>query len=603
MKPLESALIALFAPLVAALILALCVPLRRRGRAAAWLSLAAGVTSLASTALLITGFLTHPEKLVRTVPWLLSSGVPLVEVGIRVDGISVSMLGVVGLVAVCVQLFSIGYLSSEPAPSLGRYFAYQSLFLFSMNLLVLAPNLLQLFVGWELVGTTSYLLIGYSYQKPSAARAAVKAFWVTKFSDMGLLTALIVLCASTGSMSWDTTLPTTLATAIAGLMFLSVMGKSAQFPLHVWLPDAMEGPTPVSALLHAATMVAAGVYLLVRADPLFDQAPAVRLVMLHVGAFTAVFAALIALVQTDIKRVLAYSTCSQLGYMIAALGAGSLMGGYFHLTTHAFFKALLFLSAGSFIHAVHSNQLADMGGLGRRMRLTSVTFAVGAFALAGVPGFSGFFSKDSILEQVVAARLWPAAAALFLAVFLTALYMGKTLTLALLGAPSDRASRARESGPTLWLPLVALAVPSVVAGYFAASLATLWGERYAWHLSSVGAAASLTAVLGLAGGWLVYGERRALAGLRERLAPLARWILGGAVDRAYVALYRFVLLRSAALVAWVDRYVIDGAMNAFATLFIVSGQRLRRIQTGYAQDYVFAVMAGAVALAIWGISQ
>lgn len=604
MDPLHLAMIALGTPLLAALLLALGFPLRRRGRAAAFVSLfGASVTVAASFTLLGSVLSGGASPVGWTVPWLLSGGSPLVEMGLWVDGISASMLAVVALVAFCVQLFSIEYLSAESPASLGRYFTYQSLFLFSMNLLVLAPNLLQLFVGWELVGTTSYLLIGYYYTKPSAARAAVKAFWVTKFADMGLLLALIVLVVETGALSWTSHLTLAVATLVSGLMFLAVIGKSAQFPLHVWLPDAMEGPTPVSALLHAATMVAAGVFLIVRADPIFDQAPAVRTLMLYVGSFTALFAAVVALVQNDIKRVLAYSTCSQLGYMIAGLGAGSLVGGYFHLTTHAFFKALLFLAAGSVIHAVHSNDLRQMGGLRHRMRWTFVVFVIGALALIGFPGFSGFYSKDWIIEAVLSQELWLPGVALLVAAFLTAFYMGRVLLLAFFGSPTAAASHAKESGLAIRLPLLLLAVPSAAAGILGPQLANLWGEEYQFHLGAAGILASLLGFAGLGGAFLVYARHWAPESLLAASRSLSAFVGAGLVDRAYVVLYREGLSRVAALASWVDRYLVDGLINAFGSSFLIAGQKLRKIQTGSVQDYVFAVMAGAVAFVLWGVSR
>ncbi len=445
--PLTLALVALFVPAGAALLIGIVAPLRRAGKPAAYLAVAAALASLFAALSLFQHQLLVPHAAVlETVPWLPGVGRTVARLGIRLDGISVPMLVVVTGVASMVQIFSLGYMADEPKPAFGRYFGYHSLFIFSMNLLVLAPNLLQLFMGWELVGLTSYLLIGFYWSKPSAARAAVKAFWVTKFADMGLVIGLITLYRMSGGFDWNASLSIPAATLVSLLLFVAVMGKSAQFPLHVWLPDAMEGPTPVSALLHAATMVAAGVYLVVRANPLFAGAPGTQMVMVWVGSFTALFAAVVAVVQTDIKKVLAYSTCSQLGYMIAALGAGSLMAGYFHLTTHAFFKALLFLGAGSVIHAVHSNELSSMGGLAKKMKLTTVTFVVGALALAGFPGFSGFFSKDLILEALYEKQLWGPLALLMLAAFLTAFYMGRVVFLAFFGKPSEAAEHAHESG-------------------------------------------------------------------------------------------------------------------------------------------------------------
>ena len=584
-------LIALFGPAAAALFLALVPALRRRGAPAAWICLGASIAATVSAALLLAGQLGGDAPATFATSWLSFGGHGLGTVGIRVDGIAAAMLVVVTVVATCVQLFSVGYMHDETPPSYGRYFAYHALFLFSMNLLVLAPDLLQLFAGWELVGTTSYLLIGFYYKKPSAARAAVKAFWVTKLADMGFVLALAVLFAATGNFGWDATLEPGVAVAVTALLFFAVVGKSAQFPLHVWLPDAMEGPTPVSALLHAATMVAAGVFLIVRADPLFAQAAATRDVMLLVGSVTALFAAGLAVVQTDIKKVLAYSTCSQLGYMIAALGAGSMFGGFFHLTTHAFFKALLFLAAGSVIHAVGSNELGDMGGLARKMPVTAATFIIGALALAGLPGLAGFFSKDLVLASVEGRLAWVPYGALLLTAFLTAFYMGRVVLRAFFGPAKGH---AHEPGASMLIPLVVLAVPSVAIGWFGGSLAHLSGTSEHVHFGATAAAASALGIAGFVLAW-------ALRGGTTLTAPLERLAATRAVNRLYEALYRGVLLAGAGVLGWIDRYVIDGVMNFAGWCAVAGGRSLRRVQTGLAQDYVFAVVVGAVALAAWGL--
>jgi NADH-quinone oxidoreductase subunit L len=601
-SPLTWALIALFGPAAVALLIGVVPPLRRSGRPAAYLSLAAAFLALAASAALVRMQLADPTSLlVHTTRWLPDSGRQMAELGIRIDGISASMLFVVTSVASAVQLFSLGYMASEPPASLGRYYGLHSLFIFAMNLLVLAPNMLQAFAGWELVGLTSYLLIGFWWQKPSAARAAVKAFWITKLADMGLLIGLILLFAWSGGFSWQAELSPERTTIVTLLFFLAVMGKSAQFPLHIWLPDAMEGPTPVSALLHAATMVAAGVYLVVRANPLFASAPLTLELMAWIGAFTAIFAASVAVVQSDIKRVLAYSTCSQLGYMICALGAGSLMGGFFHLTMHAFFKALLFLAAGSVIHAVHSNQLADMGGLARRMKLTTAAFVIGALALAGIPGLAGFFSKDLILEAVAERGLWGPFALLMAAAFLTAFYMGRVLFLAFFGAESKAAARAHEHGPSMGIPLALLSLAAIVAGYFGGGLSRLYGVPYAFHLSAIGMAATGLALAGFVLAWAIHSRRAISARSLAPLAPLGRLARSAAVDRSFEAIYRRIVLVFAHGVGWFDRYVIDGLMNLSAWATITLGERLRRIQTGNAQDYVLAVIAGAIALVVWGM--
>ncbi|MBI4510646.1 MAG: NADH-quinone oxidoreductase subunit L [Deltaproteobacteria bacterium] len=602
MTSLSWALFALTLPAGIAGLLAILVPLRRHGWPAAWLSVGGAAASFLFACFLLASQLDNPSAvLVHQVPWLSSGGVPLAEVGLRLDGISSSMLVVVTFVALCVQVFSLGYMSSEAPPSLGRYFTYHSLFLFSMNLLVLAPNLLQLFVGWELVGMTSYLLIGFYYQKPGAARAAVKAFWVTKLADIGLLVALILVRASSGGFGWEAVLPASMATAVTLLLYAAVIGKSAQLPLHVWLPDAMAGPTPVSALLHAATMVAAGVFLVVRASPLFVQAPVTSAIMAHAGAATALFAAVLALFQSDLKRVLAYSTCSQLGYMLAGLGAGSVHGGFFHLSTHAFFKALLFLAAGSVIHAVHSNEISRMGGLWRKMPVTTVVFLIGALSLSGIPGLAGFFSKDLILETVHAQGLLAVTACLLVAGFLTAFYMGRVIFLAFFGAPSADASHAHESGLSMLLPLFLLAVPSLCAGFFGSTLAGLMGASYHFHLGTVSVVASLVAVAGLLLSYHVFGRKGASAGFPAALEPARRLAESRAFDRLYERAYQGMLLRFSSMLGWFDRYVVDGLMNAVGALFVSGGERLRVLQTGNAQDYVFVLALGVAALATWGV--
>jgi len=592
------ALFALLAPVATAAILAIGRPLRERGWPAIWLSVVTATLAAASAVTLL--FTTDPAAptIIET-SWLPIAQQSLVDVGLRIDGISTSMLVVVTLIAWAVQVFSIGYMHDEPAPAQGRYFTYHSFFIFSMNLLVLAPNLLQFFIGWELVGLTSYLLIGFYYKKPSAAHAAIKAFWITKFADMGFALGLLVLLLEGHGVGFDVH-PSAGAAALATLLlFLAVMGKSAQFPLHVWLPNAMEGPTPVSALLHAATMVAAGVYLLVRASPLFLQAPLTLDVMLWVGAFTAVFAATIAVYQTDIKRVLAYSTCSQLGYMVAAMGVGAPVAAYFHLTTHAFFKALLFLAAGSVIHAVHSNDLRDMGGLGKKMPITATTFTVGALSLAGLPGLSGFFSKDLILESVAHHEQWGPLSMLLLAAFLTAFYMSRVAILAFLGQPSDAAGHAHESPSSMALPLVLLALGAVAVGWFGSAFASRVGGEYEFHLGAVGIAGSVAGILGIGSAWLVYPERRETLEAKWWFRLVGMFARSRAVDRMYELLFFGLVMRVSKAIGWIDRYVIDGAMNWLAWISMAAGRRLQRLQTGNVLDYVVAVAAGTMALVAW----
>lgn len=597
-SPVTLALVALFGPLAAAALLALIAPLRLRGWPAVWISVATA-TLAAGAALWLFGMVDPASPIIVEESWLPQARASLVDAGLRIDGVSTSMLVVVTLVAWAVQVFSIGYMHDEPAPAQGRYFTYHSLFIFSMNLLVLAPNLLQLFIGWELVGLTSYLLIGFYYKKASAAHAAIKAFWVTKFADMGLVFGLLVLFLDAGSFAFDATPTAAGATAATLLLFLAVMGKSAQFPLHVWLPNAMEGPTPVSALLHAATMVAAGVYLLVRASPLFLQAPGTLEIMVWIGSFTALFAASLALYQTDIKRVLAYSTCSQLGYMVAAMGVGAPVAAYFHLTTHAFFKALLFLAAGSVIHAVHSNELSAMGGLAKKMPVTAATFLLGASALAGLPGLSGFFSKDLILESVEHHEQWGPLALLLIAAFMTAFYMSRVAILAFFGKSSPKATHAHESPLSMTIPLVVLGIGALGAGWFGRQFAERIGGSYEFHLGTVGVIGSSLGILGIVGAWFVYGKQAYSLETQPWFLLGAKLVQSRAVDRFYEQLFFGVVMRVSRAIGWFDRYVIDGVMNWLAWVSMVVGRRLQRMQTGNVLDYIFAVVAGTVALVAW----
>jgi len=458
--PAVPALAALLLPACAFVLLALAGPFRRLGRPAAYLSVvfSAGALVAAIAALRLAGGAGGYSELRWT--WIPAEAGPLAVVGVIADGDSALMLVLVALVSFLVQVYSLGYLSDEGMPSLGRYYAYQSLFAFSMMGLVLAPNFVQLFICWELVGLCSYLLIGYWYTKPEAARAAVKAFWITKAADVGMLIGIVLLWRQTGTFDFLELLQLADAGAIplAGLgiitfcIYLGASGKSAQFPFHIWLPDAMEGPTPVSALIHAATMVTAGVYLLTRTVWLFRLTPEVMQIIAWNGAFTALLAAVLACVQTDIKRVLAYSTVSQLGYMMAAIGAGFAGAGFLHLLTHGVFKALLFLAAGAVIHAVGTNDIFAMGGLGRRMPQTLIVFLVGTLSLAGIPLFAGFFSKEEVLGAVWTGGLTVPFLMLVLAAFLTAFYMFRVVFIAFFGAPAGALATCCSTSPLVTRP-------------------------------------------------------------------------------------------------------------------------------------------------------
>src|SRR6266849_4229601 len=478
-NPATLALTALLLPAVSFLVLSIVAPLRRHGRAAGYLSIALSAAALvaAVAAWRVSAAGGFSERLFS---WIPAEAGPLAVVGVLADGDSTLMLILVALVSFLVQVYSLGYLSDETLPSLGRYYTYQSLFAFSMMGLVLAPNFVQLFICWELVGLCSYLLIGYWYTRPEAARAAVKAFWITKAGDVGMLIGIVLLWGQTGTFDFLDLhlLADAGAIPVGGLgiitfcIYLGASGKSAQFPFHIWLPDAMEGPTPVSALIHAATMVTAGVYLLTRTVWLFRLTPDVMEIVAWNGAFTALLAAVLACVQTDIKRVLAYSTVSQLGYMMAAIGAGFASAGFLHLLTHGIFKALLFLGAGAVIHAVGTNDIFRMGGLARTMPQTAIAFIVGTVSLAGVPFFAGFFSKEEILGAVLAGGFPAPFAMLLLGAFLTAFYMFRVVFITFFGVPApaahagahDGAPHVHDAPPFMALPLWILAALAVGIG-------------------------------------------------------------------------------------------------------------------------------------------
>ena len=599
---MANALLVLALPFFSFLVLALAPPLRRRGALAGSL----GVVTMAVACVLALDVWRGGARGTVLVPWLPGDGGPMATVGLLVDDLSAVMLVLVTLVSALVQLYSLAYLHDEPLPSLGRYYTYQLLFAFSMLGLVLSPTYLQMFVFWELVGLCSYLLIGYWYTRPAAARAAVKAFWTTKLGDLGFVAGIVMLWAATGTfefgalfeMAKDQTLPVEGLATIMGLIYLGAMGKSAQFPLHVWLPDAMEGPTPVSALIHAATMVTAGVFLVVRSEPLFVLVPGVLLLIARIGAFTALLAATMACVESDIKRVLAYSTVSQLGYMMAAAGAGAADAGFFHLLTHGIFKALLFLAAGAVIHAVGTNDIFRMGGLGRAMPQTAIVFVVGTLALSGVWPLAGFFSKEAVLAGVWDGGHPMLFAMLAVTALLTAFYMFRVVFITFFGHGHAHGQAHPHEPP--WLmrgPLWLLAALTVLIGVrFAVGDA---GEHHppAW-LTALSLALAAAGIL-LA--WAMYGARwLSVEAVRRPLAVidvLARH--GYFVDAVFGLLYRGFMLGFARLVGWIDRYLVDGILNVASAWALRAGDGLRRIQTGQAQDYVYGVAFGVLALLVW----
>ncbi len=534
--------------------------------------------------------------------WLSSGTVPGLDLGFAVDGMTALMLLVVGFVATMVMLFSIGYMAEDEG--FNRYFALLSLFTGSMSLLVIADGLLGLFLGWELVGACSYLLIGFWFTKPSASKAAVKAFLTTRVGDIGLLLGIALLWAGAGTLGYRELFPAGVeglsaatVTTAALLLFVGAAGKSAQFPLHIWLPDAMEGPTPVSALIHAATMVAAGVFLVARTWPLFEAAPAARGVVLAIGAFTALAAATVALAQTDIKKVLAYSTISQLGFMFAALGAGAWAVAMFHLVTHAAFKALLFLGSGSVIHGTETQDMREMGGLLRLMPYTAITWFIGAAALAGVPPLSGFFSKDEVVRSVWEVQPL-AAVALLLASLLTAFYITRATRLTFFGSYRGH-HHAHEGGWSMRGPLVALAALAALLGFAAEPIARLLGEHGESLDPMIAAVSVAVALLGITGGWFAYRDGAAsevaMEGRAGALWPILRSAYGfdAFVSRVVVAPTVAVC---GAMYRYLDRVVIDGAVEGVAKIANATGSGLRKVQYGDAQWYTALMGAGMVVL-------
>ena len=595
-------LLVLALPFAAFVLLAVLAPLRRAGRLAGGVSIAAMAAALAGALVVWSeGFRSD-----ATWVWIPADDGPMATVGLLVDPLANAMLVLVTLVSLLVQVYSLGYLHDERAPALGRYYTYQSLFAFSMLGLVLSPSFVQMFVFWELVGLCSYLLIGYWYERPSAARAAVKAFWVTKVGDLGFVIGIVMLWAATGTFEFEPLFAKAQehALAIEGLgtimflIYLGAVGKSAQFPLHVWLPDAMEGPTPVSALIHAATMVTAGVFLVTRAQPLFVLVPDVLALIGWVGAFTALLAASMACVEGDIKRVLAYSTVSQLGYMMAAAGAGAPDASFLHLLTHGLFKALLFLGAGAVIHAVGTNDIFRMGGLLRAMPQTGVVFVVGTLALAGLPPLAGFYSKEAILAGVWEAGMTGPFLMLALTALLTAFYMARVVFLAFFGR-ALASGHPHEPPWTMRGPLWLLAGLTVLVGMRFALAGSGEPHGPGW----LAPASVALAAAGIALAWAMYqggAVDPARVGGRFPLSALgfmARRRYG--LDALYGGLYRGFILGFSRLIGWIDRYLVDGMLNVVSAWTLRAGDLLRRIQSGRPQDYVYGVAFGVLLLLIW----
>ena len=553
--------------------------------------------------------------------WLPISRTLHIDLGILLDPISVMMLVVISTVSLMVHVYSLGYMKGERGVQ--RYYAFLSLFTMSMMGLVVATNIFQMYLFWELVGVSSYLLIGFYYTKKEAVAASKKAFIVTRFADLGFLVGILFYGYYAGTFSFtpDVQLLAAAGAMIPlalGLMFIGGAGKSAMFPLHIWLPDAMEGPTPVSALIHAATMVVAGVYLVARMFPLFvGYAPEVLHWTAYIGAFTALYAAVVACVQSDIKRVLAFSTISQIGFMIVALGVctsadphtGGLgyMASMFHLFTHAMFKALLFLGAGCIIHAVHSNEMSAMGGLRRYMPVTHATFLVACLAIAGIWPLSGFFSKDEILTACFAFS--PVMGWVMTGIAgLTAFYMFRLYYNIFWGRENRElhaAHRPHEAPLTMTLPLVFLAAVTCVAGFIPfGKLVSSDGMPYTIHIdrSVAGVSLCVAAVAIALATWMYLRERQTVA---NALAARFRGLHKAAYHRFYIdEVYQFVTHRVifaciSAPVAWFDRHVVGGLMNMLARATNGAAYVIRDMQSGSVQRYCIWFLGGALGLTIF----
>lgn len=580
--------------------------------------------------------------------WAMTGGIPI-QVGFLIDELTALMIAVVTFVSLMVHIYTIGYMADDPGYQ--RFFSYISLFTFSMLMLVMANNFMQLFFGWEAVGLVSYLLIGFWFKRESAIFANLKAFLVNRVGDFGFLLGIAGVLYLFGSLDYNVVfagieqvakaspsfqISSTLAwpaiTVTCICLFVGAMGKSAQVPLHVWLPDSMEGPTPISALIHAATMVTAGVFMVARLSPIFELSDIALSVVMVIGAITCFFMGLLGIVANDIKRVIAYSTLSQLGYMVTALGASAYAAGIFHLMTHAFFKALLFLGAGSAIIAMHHEQdIRKMGGLRKYMPITYITMLVGSLALIGFPGFSGFYSKDLIIEAVHLSTLPGsniAYAAVLCSVFVTALYSFRLLFMVFHGSERmdiHTRDHLHESPMVVWLPLVLLAVPSVISGwpviarilegYFAQSivvlpqhdvLATFKEEFHGpWAMLKHGLLATpfWLAMAGVATAWIGYLK---VPSLPQRIKTIFKPIYTLLVRKyGFDEFNQIVIAGGVRGIGWLcwrlgDRALIDGlAVNGSAKSIGMLAKVSRKVQTGYLYHYAFAMITGFFVLLVW----
>ncbi len=543
--------------------------------------------------------------------WL-TAGKLTLKIGMYIDPLAAVMLVVVTTVSLLVQIYSIGYMKGEKR--LSWYYAAVSLFTASMLSLVIANNFLQLYISWELVGLCSYLLIGFWYEKKSASSAAMKAFIITRIGDVGFFLGLALLFVNTHTFDFSAVRQIVAAgslgagtlTAIALLFFAGAAGKSAQFPLHVWLPDAMEGPTPVSALIHAATMVAAGVYLVARSFFIFEAAhPAALQVVAGIGAFTAILAAVIAVTMTDIKKVLAYSTISQLGFMMAALGVGGYTAAIFHLTTHAFFKALLFLGAGSVIHGAGTQNIYEMGGLLKKMKVTGWTFLIATLSIAGIVPLSGFWSKDEILTEAAKSGNYIILGVLLVTAFLTAFYMFRLYFVVFTGPVRDE--HAHESPAVMTYPLLILAVPAALLGLAGSPLLGNWFTKFialpgAEHIAAAPdylmmGLSTAAALAGIGFSYVLYGRRAVTAWSVVNSLSSFSWLNTTFVDKTIRDGLRVTLGISNGLARFDTRFV-DGIVNGVGGVIGTFSRYFSRANSGFIQRYAMRFVIAFMLLAV-----
>ena len=605
----------------------------KRPRLSAYISIGAVFSAFILSVIVLSEVLSNPVSSEFKFTWISLPGFRI-EMGMLIDPLTAVMLMVVTMVSTLVQIYSVGYMAGDPRVS--RYFSFLSLFTFSMLGLVLSNNFFEIFIFWELVGLTSYLLIGFWFEKKVAADAGKKAFITTRTGDLGFLVGIFILATAAGTFNFNqifhqieaNAIPSTLITVSAILIFCGAVGKSAQFPLHVWLPDAMEGPTPVSALIHAATMVAAGVYLVARSMTAFAAAPDAAMVVAIIGAFTAFLAASIALVQNDIKRVLAYSTISQLGYMMMALGLVGYTAGTFHLMTHAYFKALLFLGAGSVIHAMHTNDIREMGGLYPKMKITAITFIIASLSISGIFPLSGFWSKDEIFALAADKPVFLIVA--ILVAFMTAFYMFRLCFVTFFGKPRDpkKFEHAHESPRSMTIPLMILAFFSITAGWVGipwlkkgfSSFVYFHHPHHADPNFLLMGFSTIVALSGIGLAYLIYYKKSISAEkLKEKFSfpykvlynkyyfdelynaiiinpilKLAKHLFRfdlGIIDWLVNAFGDFTIFLSD-VKEWFDSHIVDGAVNGVAYVFKRTSSNIRKIQTGKLQNYALIIFFG-----------